>query len=134
MMKILYELNCESLSVPSQSVPTVAFARTWCCKAINMNLSLFIFLIPEVWSFRHVCQTYCLIYCSSVYPCLEVSESSSEENTVIPLHNGTGTMLDQYYTCHKENILPVSHCSSFVSLKTPSPSGSVTNPYNVPLC
>lgn len=51
---------------------------------------------------------------------------------VFPLHNGTGTVLDQY--CHKESIIPVFHCNIFVSLKAPSPLGSVTNPYNVPLC
>lgn len=53
---------------------------------------------------------------------------------VFPLHSGRGTTVGQYYTCHKENIIPVSHCNICVSLKTPSPSGSITNPYNIPLC
>lgn len=135
MMKILYELNCESLSVLSQSVPTVAFTHTWCCKAINMNW-VYSFCSSQKYEvscmYAKLIVSYTVVLFTHVWKFHRAHERKID--IVFPLHNGMGTMLDQYYTCHKDNIIPVSHCNIFVSLKTSSPSGSVTNPYNVPLC
>jgi len=132
-MKILHEINCESLS--SHNLFPLLLSLTHGREAINMN-RVYSFCSAQKYEVPCMYAKLIVSYTAVLFTHLWKLQRPHQRKTDIdfPLHNGTGTMLDQYYTCHKDNIIPVSHCNSFVRLKTPSPSGSVTNPYNVPLC
>lgn len=129
---MLYELNCESLSVLSQPAPTLLLLLT--CGVVKQLIykkksfcSSQKYEVSQIYAKRIVSYTVALV--THVWK----FQSSSEGNrcsflmTQWSRHN-IGPIL------YPSRIIPVSLGSIFVSLKIPSPSGSVTKTYSVPLC